>query len=172
MRLRARMSNLLHFVHFKETWSPLLHWGTDTFRVITFAQPLLRGRWDFKEDRKYSENNYFQGHVPSRTFSNLFLSQAALVTARLAWYLSTINHDPRHDADGILAEPTICSGWSRLVPTHQVISGGGKPPIACNVNIGNVGQVSSFMQISPFVSFGCVGLYYVFRLSMEVIPMF
>ena len=58
------------------------------------------------------------------------------------------------------------------MPTHQVISGGGKPPIACNVNIVNVGQVSSFMQISPFVSFGCVGLYYVFRLSMEVIPMF
>ena len=85
MRLRARMSNPLHFVHFKETWSPLLHWGTDTFRVITFAQPLLRGRWDFKEDRKYSENNYFQGHVPSRTFSNSFLSQAALGTARLAW---------------------------------------------------------------------------------------
>ena len=63
MQLRVRMSNLPLFVHFEETWSPLLLGGSDTFRVITFAQPLLRGRWGFKEEGKYSEKIYFQGHV-------------------------------------------------------------------------------------------------------------
>ena len=107
-----KRNNLLaRCVHFNNISWPLLLGTADTFFIINFAQPLL---WGFKEERKYQWQDLYSRscfhHMPrQRHFFALW-------------------KPPTHSLQKITV--TVFSGFSRLVPIHQVISGEGNPPIA------------------------------------------